>query len=65
MEKKPWLSKSMWFGLLTGLSPFLVALLGFDLSQLLADKGSEITMIWGAIAIILRLVTKEKIKLVD
>lgn len=63
--KKPWYSKSIWFGLLTAVSPFVAELLNYDLGKLLSENGAEIGLVWGALAIILRLVTKDKVQLGD
>ena len=62
-SKKPWLSKTMWFGLLTGLSPFLAAVVNVDLNQILANHGAVIASVWGALAVVLRYVTKDKVQL--
>jgi len=63
--KNPLKSKTMWMGLLTGLSPFIAYLIGWDFNGLIAGNEDKVFMVWGAMAIILRLVTKDKIKLLD
>lgn len=65
MDKKPWLSKTMWFGLLTALSPWLAALVNFDLAAWLIANTGLAASIWGGLAIAIRFITKDKIKLLD
>lgn len=56
-------SKTFWFGLLTAAAPLIGALTGFDVKQVIANNPIEVAGVWGAIAILLRLVTKDKIVL--
>ena len=65
--KKPWLSKTILFGALTailgGAAVFLPA--AQSLADFLAAHAGEVGMVWGVLAIVLRLVTKDKIVLID
>lgn len=63
MDSKPWyLSKSVWFGILTGVA---AALLPIFPSFKAAVDGAlpAIAALWGILAVVLRLVTKDKIQL--
>lgn len=64
-NKNPLYSKTIWFGLITALAPFIMYFFNFDLGAIMANNAEAIGMIWGALAIILRLVTKDKIKLME
>jgi len=59
-SKKPWLSKTVWLGIVTGVAPFIPGV-----SEWVSTHVAEIGLVWGALAIALRLVTKEKVKLID
>lgn len=60
MEKSILKSRTFYFGLLTALAPLVPAVGVFVQSYT-----SEITMVWGALAIVLRMVTKDKVILVE
>ena len=60
LKKSVLLSKTFYFGLLTALSP-LVPMVG----EFMAENTASVSMVWGAMAIVLRLVTKEKVILID
>lgn len=64
-SKKAWHSKTMWLGLLTAMSPFVSGLFGWDLAAFLAGNAEGIAMAWGALAMVLRFVTKDSVKLLD
>lgn len=53
-------SKTFWFGLVTALAPLLPQVESF-----MAENAAQVSMVWGAMAIILRMVTKDKVVLVD
>lgn len=61
-SKKPWLSKMVWLGVATGVAPFIPGA-----AEWLADpsKVELVGMIWGALAILIRFVTKERVSLKD
>jgi len=60
MSKSILASKTFWFGILTAVAPLFPGVGTF-----IAEHTATIGMLWGALAIVLRLVTKEKIKLID
>lgn len=60
LKKNVLKSKTFWFGLLTAIAPIVPTVGTF-----LTENASQISMIWGAMAIVLRLVTKEKIVLIE
>lgn len=58
--KKPWLSKTVWMGIVTALAPFIPGVAEWIAN---ASHIETIGMIWGALAVLLRVVTKDKISL--
>jgi len=60
MKKSVFRSKTFWFGLATALAPMIPSV-----GEFIKNNSSEISMIWGALAIVLRTVTKDKVKLID
>lgn len=60
MEKSVLKSKTFYFGLLSALAPLIPSVGVF-----VAENTASISMVWGAVAILLRLVTKEKVVLVE
>jgi len=62
-EKPMWQSKSVWFGVLTAAAPLIASITGFDLQPLLTESPNLIAGLWGGLAFILRLITKDEIKL--
>lgn len=60
LQKNVLKSKTFYFGLLTALAPLVPAVGTF-----LSENSGQISMVWGALAILLRLVTKEKVVLID
>ena len=60
MNKNILASKTFWFGLLTALAPLLPVV-----DQFLKEYTVQFSMVWGAMAIVLRMVTKEKVVLID
>lgn len=65
--KKPWMSKSLWVnavcGLCLALSPFVPGL--EKVHAFVQGHAVEIGVGWSVLNVVLRLVTKEKITLVD
>ncbi len=66
-NKKPWFSKTMWLNLVCGL---LAAVAGFyphanDFSAWITANMPMIGMGWGVLGMGLRLISKDKISLVD
>lgn len=61
-SKKPWLSKTIWLGVVTALSPFVPGV-----SEWISNAAhiETIGMIWGALAVLLRFITKDKVSLGD
>ena len=60
-EKKLWLSKTFWLGIITAVAPALSA----DVQALIQEHTVTFGILWGAASVILRLVTKDKVKLLD
>jgi hypothetical protein len=60
MNKSALKSKTFWFGIITAIAP-LVPKAG----QFIAENSASIGMVWGAMTIILRMITKEKVVLLD
>ena len=61
-QKNILISKTFWFGLLTAISP-LSAFFFPVIGDFMKDHLAEVTMLWGVAAVILRLVTKDKVVL--
>lgn len=59
-SKKPWLSKTVWVGLITAVAPFVPGM-----SEWLSANAAVVVSVLGAIGILLRLITKDKISLGD
>jgi hypothetical protein len=60
MQKHVLKSKTFYFGLVTALAPLFPGA-----GEFIQSYASEISMVWGAAAIILRMVTKDKVVLKD
>lgn len=60
MEKSVLKSKTFWFGLISGIAPLFPAV-----STFLSENPTAISMVWGSLAIVLRLATKDKVVLID
>lgn len=58
--KKPWLSKTVWFNLLLAAAAFYP-----PAGDWMAANIGMVASVWAGLAVVLRLVTKDKIKLVD
>lgn len=56
MEKSLLLSKTFWFGLITAIVPLFPAA-----QQVIVDNPQAFGMIWGALTVVLRYVTKDKV----
>ena len=63
MSKALWQSKTAWFGLFTAASPLISSIFGFDLSGYMREEPEMVGLVWGALAIGVRFVTKDKIRL--
>jgi len=64
MNKKPiWTSKTAWFGVLTALSPIIAEFFNFNLMAFIQANPLIVSGVWGGLAIALRLITKDKIRL--
>lgn len=57
-SKKPWLSKTVWFAFITAAASFYPPAADFVKENLEA-----VGLLWGALAFVLRLISKEKIVL--
>jgi len=60
MNKSILKSKTFWFGLATALSGLLPGV-----GKFMSENSAQIGMVWGAATIILRMVTKDKVVLLD
>jgi len=60
MKKNILKSKTFWFGLATALAPLIPSVGDF-----LKANSASIGMVWGAVSIVLRMVTKDKVVLID
>ena len=60
MNKSILKSKTFYFGLATALAPLFPGV-----GEFLAKNAEAVSMVWGAVAIVLRYVTKEKVVLVE
>jgi hypothetical protein len=60
MKKNVLKSKTFWFGILTAFSPLIPSV-----GKFLSENTAQIGMVWGAVSIVLRMVTKDKIVLID
>ena len=59
-SKKPWLSKMVWLGLATGVAPFVPGM-----GEWIAKNVEMVGMLWGALAVAIRFVTKDRVSLRD
>jgi len=59
-KKSVLMSKTFYFGLLTALAPLIPAV-----NTIVSEHAASVSMVWGALAIVLRMVTKDKVVLVD
>jgi hypothetical protein len=60
MKKSVLKSKTFYFGLATAIAPLFPVV-----GEYLSANAAQIGMIWGAVSIVLRMVTKEKVVLID
>lgn len=60
MNKSVFKSKTFYFGLLTAIAPLFPVVGTF-----LAENAQATGLIWGAVAMVLRMVTKDKVVLVN
>ena len=60
MQKSVLKSKTFWMGIATALAALIPSVGTF-----VSENVGQISMVWGAMAILLRLVTKEKVVLID
>ena len=58
MNKNVLASKTFWFGLISALAPLVPSVGAF-----VGNNPELVASIWGGLAIVLRLVTKDKVKL--
>lgn len=61
MKKSVFKSKTFWFGLITAIVPALSP----SAQKFVAENTVMLSSLWGLAAIILRMVTKEKVVLID
>jgi len=60
MNKPVLKSKTFYFGILTAVAPLFPSV-----GEFVANNAAAIGMVWGAVSIVLRAVTKDKIVLID
>jgi hypothetical protein len=60
MNKSVLKSKTFWFGLISGVAPLFPVV-----QEFMAANAASIGVVWGALAIVLRLVTKDKVVLIE
>jgi len=60
MKKSVLKSKTFWFGLATALAPLIPSI-----GEFIKANAAQVSMVWGAASILLRLVTKDRVVLVD
>jgi len=60
MQKSILLSKTFWFGIASALAPLIPSVGDF-----ISENTAQIGMVWGAVSIVLRMLTKEKVVLID
>ncbi len=65
--KKPWLSKTLWIGFASGIIGGCAYFFpgAVPIADWITANGGAITMGWGILAMGLRLISKDKIQLVD
>lgn len=57
-SKRPWLSKSVWVGVLVAVAPLIPGV-----NKIIAANPEYVLHAVGAIAVVLRLITKDKIQI--
>jgi len=60
IKKNVLMSKTFWFGLMTALAPLVP-----QVGAVVSENAATVSMLWGAMAIVLRFVTKDKVVLVE
>jgi len=60
MQKSILKSKTFWFGLASALAPLIPSV-----GKFLSENSAQIGMVWGAASIMLRMITKDKVVLID
>jgi len=60
LQKSVFKSKTFWFGIVSALAPLFPAVGSF-----LSENVGVVGMLWGSATVILRLVTKDKVILID
>jgi len=63
--KSWWQSKTIWVNLFMALSPFISALLGFELDKWIQSHPDYVGFIFMGVNMVLRLVTKSEIKVIS
>ena len=61
MKKKIWISRGFWFGVITMILPAVST----QAEALIQEHTATYNMLWGALVILLRMVTKDAVKLID
>lgn len=60
MKKNFYKSKTFWFGALTFVGSFVPSVQAY-----MAENAQQVAMVWSSVALLLRLVTKDKITLTE
>lgn len=60
IQKSVFKSKTFYFGILSAFAPMVPAIGTF-----MAENSASVGMVWGALSILLRFATKEKVVLID